>query len=75
VLAAASVTRALSLPVTLDEGSTDSNIAINMGIPAVTIDGGGKGSGAHALSETFETTDSWKGTQRALLLAVALAQR
>jgi tripeptide aminopeptidase len=74
VIAAVSVTKALNLPVSLDEGSTDSNIPINMGIPAVTIDGGGRGRGAHALDESFDTTDSWQGTQRALLLAIALAQ-
>jgi hypothetical protein len=45
-----------------------------LGIPAVTIDGGGSGGGAHSLGEWFDTTDSWKGTQRALLLAIALAQ-
>lgn len=71
---AAAVTRALGLPVSLDEGSTDSNHPISLGIPAVTIDGGGKGEGAHSLDETFDSTDSWKGTQRALLLAIALAR-
>lgn len=74
VQAAVSVTRALGLPVQLDEGSTDSNIPMSLGVPAVTIDGGGRGSGAHSLGETFDSTDSWKGTQRALLLAIALAQ-
>ncbi len=73
VLAAVSVSKALSLPVMLDEGSTDANIPISMGIAAITIDGGGRGSGAHALDEAFDTTDSWKGTQRGLLLAIALA--
>jgi acetylornithine deacetylase/succinyl-diaminopimelate desuccinylase-like protein len=74
VQAAASVTRALGLAVTLDEGSTDANYPQNLGIPAITIDGGGRGTGAHALDEAFDTTDSWKGTQRALLLTIALAQ-
>jgi acetylornithine deacetylase/succinyl-diaminopimelate desuccinylase-like protein len=74
VLAAVSATKALGLMTTLDEGSTDSNIAMNMGIPAITIDGGGRGSGAHALDESFDVTNSWQGTQRALLIALALAQ-
>jgi acetylornithine deacetylase/succinyl-diaminopimelate desuccinylase-like protein len=74
VQAAVSVTKALSLPVSLDPGSTDSNVPMWLGIPAVTIDGGGSGGGAHSLGEWFDTTDSWKGTQRALLLAIALAQ-
>ncbi|MEW6320245.1 MAG: M20/M25/M40 family metallo-hydrolase [Acidobacteriota bacterium] len=74
VEAAVSVTRALNLPVALDEGSTDSNIPMSLGIPAVTIDGGGRGTGAHALHESFDTTNSWQGTIRAVLLAIALAQ-
>jgi acetylornithine deacetylase/succinyl-diaminopimelate desuccinylase-like protein len=75
VVAAVAATKALGFPVSLDEGSTDSNIAMNLGIPAVTIDGGGRGTGAHALDETFDFTNSWQGTQRALLLAVVLAQQ
>ena len=74
VVAAVSATKVLGLPVSLDEGSTDANIPMNMGIPAITIDGGGRGSGAHALNEAFDSTDSWQGTQRALLIALALAQ-
>ena len=75
VLAAVSVTRALGVQPSLDEGSTDSNLAISLGIPAVTIDGGGSGTGAHTIAETFDTTNSWQGTARALLLAIALAQK
>jgi acetylornithine deacetylase/succinyl-diaminopimelate desuccinylase-like protein len=74
VVAAVSVTKALNFPVSLDEGSTDSNIAMNMGIAAITIDGGGRGRGAHALDESFDSSDSWMGSQRALLIAIALAQ-
>jgi acetylornithine deacetylase/succinyl-diaminopimelate desuccinylase-like protein len=74
VQAAVSVTRALGLPVSLDEGPTDANYPMSLGIPAITIDGGGRGTDAHALSESFDVTDSWKGTQRALLLTIALAQ-
>jgi acetylornithine deacetylase/succinyl-diaminopimelate desuccinylase-like protein len=74
VVAAVSATKALGLPVSLDEGSTDSNIPMNMNIAAITIDGGGRGRGAHALDETFDSTNSWQGTQRAFLIAVALAQ-
>ena len=68
------VSRALGLPEVMREGSTDSNVPMNLHIPAVTISGGGSGSGAHSLNETFDTTDSWVGVQRAILLAVALAR-
>ena len=75
VQAAVSVTKTLGFPVTLDEGSTDSNIPMNLGIPAITIDGGGRGRGAHALDETFDQTNSFQGSQRALLLCIALSQQ
>jgi acetylornithine deacetylase/succinyl-diaminopimelate desuccinylase-like protein len=74
VQAALSVTKALGLQASIDEGSTDSNIPISLGIPAVTIDGGGRGTGAHSLDEAFDTSDSWQGTARAFLLARALAR-
>ena len=74
VQAAVSVTRALGLAASVDEGSTDSNIPISLGIPAVTIDGGGRGTGAHSLDEAFDGTDSWQGTARAFLLALAIAR-
>jgi hypothetical protein len=47
---------------------------MSLGIPAITISGGGRGTGAHALNEAFDSKDSWQGTQRAVLLAVALAR-
>lgn len=74
VQTALAVSKAMGFTPSLHEGSTDSNVPMNLGIPAVTIGGGGAGSGAHALGETFNTKDSWLGTQRALLLAVALAR-
>lgn len=74
VEAAAAASRTLRMPVSLEEGSTDSNYPISLGIPAVTLDGGGAGQGSHSLEESFDSTDSWKGTARALLLAVTLAR-
>jgi acetylornithine deacetylase/succinyl-diaminopimelate desuccinylase-like protein len=74
VVAAVSATKALGFAVSLDEGSTDSNVPMSLGIPAITIDGGGRGTGAHALDEAFDQTNSWQGSQRALLVALALAQ-
>jgi tripeptide aminopeptidase len=74
VQTALAASRALGLDVALHESSTDANVPMNLGIPAITIGGGGRGTGAHSLNETFDTRDSWQGTQRALLLAVALAR-
>jgi acetylornithine deacetylase/succinyl-diaminopimelate desuccinylase-like protein len=74
VQTALAVSRAMQIDEVLREGSTDSNVPMNLGIPAITISGGGRGSGAHSLNETFNQKDSWRGTQRAVLLAVALAR-
>ncbi len=52
--------------------STDSNVPISLGIPAITIDGGGKGDGEHSLNEQFDTTDSQIGSQRALLITLGV---
>lgn len=75
VRAAISVNNALAIPNDLGAGSTESNVPMSLKIPALTIDGGGRGSGSHSLNEAFDTTDAWKGTQRALLLVVALTQK
>lgn len=74
VQTAISVSRAMGVAESVHEGSTDSNVPMNLGIPAITISGGGYGTGAHSLNEAFDTRESWKGTQCALLLAVALAR-
>jgi tripeptide aminopeptidase len=65
----------LGFSANLGEGSTDSNLPMSLKIPAITIGGGGRGRDAHALTESFDTTDAWMGTQYGLLLVVALAQR
>jgi len=66
---------ALGFNANLGEGSTDSNFPMSLKVPAITIGGGGRGSNAHALDESFDTKDAWMGTQYAMLLAVALAQK
>ena len=74
VRTAVSVSKALGLFLRMSAGSTDANYPMSLGIPAITIDGGGRGFGAHALDETFDTTESVRGTERATLLAVALTE-
>lgn len=63
---------ALGITSRLTAGSTDSNIPISLGIPAITIDSGGEGRGAHSLDEQFDATNSHLGTQRALLIALGI---
>jgi di/tripeptidase len=74
VQTAMAVSGVLQIEGVLGESSTDANVPMNLKIPAITISGGGLGSGAHSLNETFDATDSWRGTQRALLLVIALAR-
>jgi tripeptide aminopeptidase len=74
VQTALAVSRALGIEDDLRESSTDSNVPMNLNIPAITVGGGGKGAGSHSREESFDTKDSWLGTQRAVLLAVALAR-
>lgn len=53
--------------------STDANIPISMGIPAIAIDGGGRGGGSHTLNEWYEDTpDAYKGPQWAALIVATL---
>jgi acetylornithine deacetylase/succinyl-diaminopimelate desuccinylase-like protein len=74
VRTAEAVQHALGLPFMLSESSTDANIPMSLHIPGITIGAGGRGTDAHALTESFDTTDSWIGTRRALLLTIALSQ-
>lgn len=68
---AAAVTRALGMEPTFRRSSTDSNIPISMGIPAITIGGGGQGFGAHSLDEWFRNVDGPTGVQRTLLIVLS----
>ena len=66
--------RSLGFTASTGAGSTDSNLPISIGIPAITIDGGGRGSGAHSLSEWYEDgPNGWLGPQWAALIVARLA--
>jgi tripeptide aminopeptidase len=52
--------------------STDSNLAMSLGIPAVTIGGGGEGGNWHSLNEWYRPVDAWQGPQNALLTILVL---
>jgi acetylornithine deacetylase/succinyl-diaminopimelate desuccinylase-like protein len=54
--------------------STDANVPMSLGVPAITIDGGGSGTGAHSLGETYDDgPNGWLGPQWAALIIGALA--
>jgi len=58
--------------VTFAGSSTDSNLAMSMGIPAVTIGGGGEGGNWHSRNEWYRPVDAWYGPQTALLTILML---
>ena len=53
-------------------GSTDANVPISLGIPAIIIGGGGKSGGSHSLNEWIDVTDGWKGAQNSLVTVLGL---
>ncbi len=63
----------LGITPRLDCSSTDSNIPIALGIPAITIGVGGIAQNCHTLAEWYEPTGRELGLKRLLLLTAALA--
>ena len=57
----------------LTRGSTDSNIPIAKGIPAITIGRGGKGGKAHSLDEWWLNDEGYKAIQLAMLILLSEA--
>jgi tripeptide aminopeptidase len=54
--------------------STDANIPLALGIPAVCLGSGGTGGGIHTREEWYDATGRDLGLRRILLLLLALAQ-
>lgn len=74
VTAAFEAARMLNIqPELRDESSTDANIPISMGIPAIAVGRGGREGGVHTTREWFEPVEAWLGPQRDLLLVLLLA--
>lgn len=74
VRTALATAHALGLSPGIGASSTDSNYPISIGVPAITIDGGGTGSGAHSHDEWYDDGPAgYLGPQWALKLLAALA--
>jgi tripeptide aminopeptidase len=56
----------------LDSASTDANIPLALGVPAVSIGAGGQGGGAHTTSEWYSPAGRDLGLKRVLLSAALL---
>lgn len=66
--------RALGFIPALTASSNDANYPMSLGIPSVTIDGGGSGGSAHSTAEWYDDgKEGWRGPQWAVLLILSLA--
>jgi tripeptide aminopeptidase len=65
---AMAATKAVGVNAQLDRASTDSNIPISLGIPAVTLGAGGTSANSHTLAEWYDPRERDIGLKRALLL-------
>ncbi len=74
VRAAQSATTAIGRTPELATASTDANVPISLGIPAIAIGAGGRGGGVHTSSEWYDNTDGTLGVARALMVLVAAAE-
>jgi acetylornithine deacetylase/succinyl-diaminopimelate desuccinylase-like protein len=73
VRAARAATRYLGDTPELVASSTDANIPIALGIPAIAIGAGGESGGTHTLEEWYMNTGGADGIERALLIVLAVA--
>lgn len=74
VRVAQSAAQALGFGGPTQASSTDANWPMSLGVPAITMDGGGDGRGAHSLSESYDDgLRGYLGPQWAVLVAVLLA--
>lgn len=67
-----SVEAHLGIRSRLDCASTDANIPLSLGIPAISIGAGGQGGGAHTMSEWYRSEGRDLGLKRILLTAALL---
>lgn len=56
-----------------ERSSTDANLPLSLGIPAIAIGGGGAGGRAHSLDEWYDPAGRELGLKRALLTILAVA--
>jgi tripeptide aminopeptidase len=72
VRAARAATRHIGHAPELVASSTDANIPIALGIPAIAIGAGGESGGTHTLEEWYANTNGADGIERALLTVLAV---
>jgi len=74
VQAAVAANRALGRDAELASASTDANVPIALGIPAIALGAGGKAGDAHLATEWYENVEGALGIIRALLVTTAMSE-
>jgi len=57
----------------LSGSSTDANVPMSLGIPAIILGSGGESSGWHTRDEWFDPRNAWEGAQMSLTTVLGLA--
>ena len=65
-------TKLLGVEPRLDQSSTDSNLPISLGIPAITLGAGGTSGSSHSLDEWYDPRGRDLGLKRGLLVILGL---
>ena len=65
-------TRTLGVAPRLDQSSTDSNLPISLGIPAITLGAGGSSGLSHSLDEWYDPRGRDLGLKRGLLVILGI---
>ena len=73
VALAIDTTRLIGREPELATASTDANVPISRGIPAIAIGAGGRGGDDHTPAEWFDNTDGHTGLARALAIVIGAA--
>ena len=68
------VDRHLGLATSLRLGSTDANLPLSLGVPALSLGAGGEGGGAHTLAEWYTDKNREIGLRRIILLVLAMVE-
>jgi tripeptide aminopeptidase len=74
VLSAIEATQLIDRDPELAAASTDANVPISMGIPAIAIGAGGRGGDAHTPGEWYDNVDGPLGIARAMTILVTAAE-
>jgi hypothetical protein len=68
------VDRHLGLRTDLRLGSTDANLPLALGVPALSMGAGGEGGDAHTLREWYSSKNRELALKRVLLLTLAMLE-